>query len=93
MIAARAGQVGVNVHSAGHHDHPACVERRRGFGQARHDPAVFDADVPDLSVHRIGRVVYRPPYDPKAGWRAHAGRPSLAATRMASADRVSTAGR
>ena len=72
VVAARAREVGVDVHAAGHHDHAARVERRRAGGQALHDPAVLDADVADLAVDAVGRIVDGAARDPEPFRAAHA---------------------
>ena len=65
VVAARAGEVRVDVHATGHDDHAARVERRRAGRQRRDDAAVLDADVAHLAVDPVGRVVDRAADDPK----------------------------
>ena len=81
VVAARAGDVRVDVHAAGHHDHAARVERRRAGGQSLDDPAVLDADVPHLAVDAVGRIVDGAAHDPEPLRCAHPVLPALLAHR------------
>jgi hypothetical protein len=57
MVAAGARQVRVHVHPSGHDDHPAGIERGCVIRQARYDSPILDADVADLTIDPIGRIV------------------------------------
>ena len=77
VIAARAGEVRVDVHSAGHHDHTGGIERPHAGRERSDDAPVLDADVAQLAVHPVGRVVDRAADDPKPVG-AHRARPRTA---------------
>jgi hypothetical protein len=63
-VEGRAGNVGVDVHSAGEDDHPGRVERPAAL-HGGDDFAIADADVPDFAVDAVGRVVHLPAGDPQ----------------------------
>ena len=65
VVAARAGEMGVEVHPAGHHDHPAGVQLRRVGRETLDDAPVLDADVADLAVDAVRGVVDRSAGDPE----------------------------
>ena len=65
-----AGDMGVNVHAAGENDHA----RRIDGAAVRHvgdDPAVRDADVADLAVDVVGRIVDFAAFNPQHGISTH----------------------
>ncbi len=82
--------MGVNVHAARHYDHSPGVQRGSAAGQVGHDVTVLDADITDLTVDSVGRVVHCAPEYTKPG--AHVFSPgSLVRTAWMSWCRVSTA--
>ena len=83
MVAARARDMAVDVHAAGHDDHAARIERRCAGGQVRHDPPIGDADVTHFAVDAVRGVVDRAPDDAERGSRGHA-----AASRRRSGHRI-----
>jgi hypothetical protein len=57
MIAAGAGEVGMDVHPSGHDDHTPSVEGGRTVRHIRNNAAILDADVSYFAIHTVCRVV------------------------------------
>src|SRR4029078_5319774 len=72
MVAARAGEVRVDVHPAGHDHHAPRIERRYAGRQALDDTTPLDADVPDLAIDSVGGVVDCAASDPEPLRGGHA---------------------
>jgi hypothetical protein len=71
VIAAGAGQVGVDIHPSRHYDHPRDVQPRGTLWQALHDAPVFNADVAHFTIHTVGWVVNRSAGDSELRSGAH----------------------
>ena len=69
--------MGVHVDAAGKHDQPRRIERAAA-GDVGDDPAVRDADVPDLTVDAVGGIVHLPARDAQHPAYAESGVPFAA---------------
>ena len=65
QVHGRAGNMGVNVDAAGHYHHAAGVNRPRARGNRRDDSSLLDADVSQVAVDAVCRIVDVPARDAK----------------------------